>query len=375
MRALSFYIVGHLPEARGDLMNLAAAIFIYLPLVGVVGSIVASRLPYFLIRQGHGTGKVIRYTTIVLAVLLVMVVAPAFLLLLGLSGLMLGYAGLGLLALIFLFQYLLPPFLVGRGLQRINEMDPQLGWVAKLAKSVASRSGYNKPFDVYLDPQPIPNAFAVGNSLKRMVVVTKGLLDLNPTDEELESVLAHEIGHLAHRDNSYALSTSLTPFLVYMIGVGIALAGYAMITAGTSVARTSDREESRGLGLSMMLGGLVGVLMGIAVTVSAFIINIPVLAFSRIREHLADIYSVDTLRSNALLSALRKIEEAITSMKTERESGKQIIGVRKMLYIVPALSGGIIGTIFSTHPSLAERALVVEARLRELSATGASAQG
>jgi len=159
---------------------------------------------------------------------------------------------------------------------------------------------------------------------------------------------------------------------VYAIGIGLVLAGLALFTAGAFARRSSEETGAAAGGLAM-LGGLVAALVGIAVTVSAFIISIPVLAFSRIREHLADIYSVDTLRSNALISALRRIEEAITNMKTERKSGQQIIGVRKMLYIVPALSGGIIGTIFSTHPSLAERALVVEARLRELSATGASA--
>jgi len=37
-------------------------------------------------------------------------------------------------------------------------------------REVAERADYKKRFEVYLDPQPIPSAYAIGNELKRIVV-------------------------------------------------------------------------------------------------------------------------------------------------------------------------------------------------------------
>jgi len=350
-------------------MDVGTVLFVML-VAGVVGAIVVSYLPYRLIRAGHSVGKVMKYATIASAVFVVMAVVPAFLLLLEVFG-MLGVAGIIILAAVFALQYLLPPFVYASRLRRIHESDPQLGWLVSLTREVAARAGYRKRFEVYLDPQPVPNAYAIGNELKRMVVVTRGLLNLGLSREELEAVLAHEVGHLAHRDNAYAVSTSLTPFLVYIVGVVAILFGLYTISAASQTARAAayspyQRQQSyEGLAaLTMFLIGASAIIFGLVMAALSVIVNIPVLAFSRVREHLADIYSVDALKSDALASALTKIEARIKEMTAGKRGGSAIPELRKMLYIVPALSGAAVN-IFSTHPPTDMRILVIQARLRE----------
>src|SRR6266571_2912990 len=53
---------------------------------------------------------------------------------------------------------------------------------------------------MYVIPSDSPNAFATGrNPSHASVAVTQGILNLL-TDEELEGVLAHELGHVRNRD-------------------------------------------------------------------------------------------------------------------------------------------------------------------------------
>jgi len=335
--------------------------------VGIVGAVIVSYLPYRLIRAGHGVGRVLRYMTIASAVFVVMAVVPAFLLLLGFFG-MIGFVGIAILVAIFVLQYLLPPYIYASRFSKIYESDPNYGWLVSLARGVATRAGYGKKFDVYLDPQSIPNAYAIGNELKRMVVVTKGLLDLGLSREELEAVLAHEIGHLAHRDNAYAVSTSFTPFLMYIIGIGAIIFGLTAISTASQMARAStyrDRQDSGLATLFVFSIGAASILLGALMVLISIATNIPILAFSRLREHLADIYSVDTLKNNALATALTKIENGVRQIIGNKKKSRAVPEIRKMLYIVPALSGAAVN-IFSTHPPTEMRILVIETRLKEI---------
>jgi heat shock protein HtpX len=77
-----------------------------------------------------------------------------------------------------------------------EEEAPNLHWAVG---EIARRAGISKP-RVYFIDQPQPNAFATGRNPEHAVVaVTRGLVDMCDRDE-LMGVIAHEVGHIRHRD-------------------------------------------------------------------------------------------------------------------------------------------------------------------------------
>src|SRR3954468_15987192 len=68
-----------------------------------------------------------------------------------------------------------------------------------IIERLTQRTGLPMP-KIFVIPNPSPNAFATGrNPQHASVAVTEGILNLL-NDEELEGVLAHELGHVRNRD-------------------------------------------------------------------------------------------------------------------------------------------------------------------------------
>src|SRR5256885_4796355 len=75
----------------------------------------------------------------------------------------------------------------------------QLPRVYSVVERMTQRIGLPMP-KIYVIPTDSPNAFATGrNPSHASVAVTEGILNLLD-DEELEGVLAHELGHVRNRD-------------------------------------------------------------------------------------------------------------------------------------------------------------------------------
>src|SRR5207302_267788 len=75
----------------------------------------------------------------------------------------------------------------------------ELPRVYAVVERLAGRIGIPTP-KIYVIPSDSPNAFATGrNPQHASVAVTRGILNLLD-DEELEGVLAHELGHVRNRD-------------------------------------------------------------------------------------------------------------------------------------------------------------------------------
>src|SRR6266496_1347722 len=99
---------------------------------------------------------------------------------------------------------------------------------------------------VYLIPNDSPNAFATGrNPNHASVAVTQGILGLL-TDEELEGVIAHELGHVRNRD---ILISSIAATLAGAITFLAHIARWGMIFGGYG----GDRDDRRGGGLGALL--------------------------------------------------------------------------------------------------------------------------
>lgn len=187
---------------------------------------------------------------------------------------------------------------------------------------------------IYVIPTESPNAFATGRNPKHAsVAVTHGILGLL-NDEELEGVLAHELGHVNNRD---ILISSVAATIAGAITMLASMGRFAMIFGGMG---GGDREERGG-------GGLAGLLMLIVAPIAAALIQ---MAVSRSREYQADATGAHfTGNPYALASALRKLDEYSRRVPMAASPSTA------HLFIIQPLMGMNFANLFSTHPPIAKR--------------------
>jgi heat shock protein HtpX len=144
---------------------------------------------------------------------------------------------------------------------------------------------------IYVIPSESPNAFATGRNPKHAsVAVTQGILNLL-NDEELEGVLAHELGHVNNRD---ILISSVAATIAGAITYAAQMGRWAMIFGGME---RNDRDRE---------GGISALLMLILAPIAAVVIQLWV---SRTREYEADATGAHfTGNPYALASALSKLD-------------------------------------------------------------------
>jgi heat shock protein HtpX len=188
---------------------------------------------------------------------------------------------------------------------------------------------------IYVLPTESPNAFATGrNPQHASVAVTKGILQLLD-DEELEGVLAHELGHVRNRD---ILTSSIAATLAGAITMVARMGYWASLFGGGS---GGGRERRGG-------GGLSGLLMIIVAPIAASLIQ---LAISRSREYEADATgAAATGNPYALARALQKLEEYSKRIPMQASQSNA-----HLFIVAPLLGSGGIGSLFSTHPPMKER--------------------
>ena len=181
---------------------------------------------------------------------------------------------------------------------------------------------------MYVIPTDSPNAFATGrNPSHASVAVTQGILNLL-NDEELEGVLAHELGHVRNRDILISsIAATLAGAITYASRFGIFFGG-------------GDRDDRRG-------GGIGALLMLILAPIAAMLIQ---LAVSRSREYQADASGAQyTGNPYALASALAKLDAY------SRRVPMMASPSTAHLFIVQPLVGMNFANLFSTHPPIAKR--------------------
>lgn len=217
------------------------------------------------------------------------------------------------LALIFLgIQFLISPSIVAWS-TRLQYLQPgQYPWLENTVKELAGASGVAMP-RLAIVPNPTPNAFVFGNSSSNMTLaVHEGLLkQLN--EDEVRGVIAHELGHVKHRDSIVMTVLSAIPLLAYMIARSTMYMGVG----------SRDRDKSAGY---MALAGVVAMVV-------YFVAQLLVLRLSRLREHFADVYS------GYLTGSPRSLESALTKITyglSLRPEGSH--GVRALYIADPALA-------------------------------------
>jgi heat shock protein HtpX len=197
-------------------------------------------------------------------------------------------------ALFILFQYAVGPAIVSATthLQFLKPGDNP--WLEKTVKELADKSGIPMP-RLAIVPNPTPNAFTYGRTSKSAVLaVHEGLLR-NLNENEVRGVIAHELGHIKHKDYIVMTILSSLPLLAYLAAQALFMAGRVSAYSG----RSNKNEGNAGVAL---------LAMG-AVAFFVYIISfLAVMRLSRLREHYADSYSAYvTGNPRSLESALTKI--------------------------------------------------------------------
>src|SRR5215467_3922482 len=216
--------------------------------------------------------------------------------------------------------------------QEVSEAEAPMLW--GVTHDLALKMNMPMP-KVYVIPSDSPNAFATGrNPNHAAVAATEGILRLL-TREELEGVMAHELGHVRNRD---ILIGTIAATIAGAISMLANMAQWAMIFGGGGDRR--DRNEGAG-------GAIAAIAMIILAPIAAMLIQ---MAISRSREYQADA-SGARLCGNPmwLASALRKLH--LGSQRVPLDANP----ATAHMFIVNPLRGGGLVNLFSTHPPIEDR--------------------
>ena len=195
---------------------------------------------------------------------------------------------------------------------------------------------------LFVVPESAPNAFATGrNPRHASVAVTQGLLELM-NDEELEGVIAHELSHVRNYDILISsIAATIAGAIVHLASMG----RWAMIFGGWG----GDRDDRDG-------GGIAAILMLFLAPLAAMLLQ---LGLSRQREYSADATGARMVGNPyGLMSALQKLGAYNNRIPTTAISPS----TSSLCIVKPLFGGRSLGTLFSTHPALADRI----AALREM---------
>jgi heat shock protein HtpX len=202
----------------------------------------------------------------------------------------------------------------------------------RIVENLAITTGMPMP-KVYIINDPAPNAFAAGRDPKHAVVAaTSGLLDIME-DDELEGVMAHEMGHV----QNYDIRVSVIVF-----GLVVAVGFIADILLRMSFFARGSRDNNGGNPV-MLIFGLV------AMIVAPLVATLVQLAVSRQREYLADATGALTTRHpEALARALAKLGQYGRPLQKKPTSMAH-------MWISDPDKPSLVGRLFASHPPLQSR--------------------
>jgi heat shock protein HtpX len=278
-----------------------------------------------------------RNTVVIVLVFLLIIGALGFL-----GGYLAGNVSIGVIVLAVALGYaVLQYFLAARqataiagGIEIDRASEPRL-W--RTVENLVIATGMPMP-RVFVIEDPSPNAFATGRDPDHAIVAaTTGLLAIMD-DQELQGVMAHELGHV----RNYDIRVSTMVFgLVVAVGLIADVLLRISVFSGLSGGRRNN--DNSGNNPILLIAGIVAVIVApiAAAGVQA--------AVSRQREYLADATGAMTTRHpEGLARALEKLGAYGRPMQTQNSSMAH-------LWIADPMRPGVMDRLFSTHPPLPDR--------------------
>ncbi|UCC32883.1 MAG: M48 family metalloprotease, partial [Candidatus Bathyarchaeota archaeon] len=205
----------------------------------------------------------------------------------------LAFAILGTL-LFILIQYLIGPAIV-RWSTKLRYLKPgEQPWLETTVKALSEKSNIPTP-RLAIVPDKMPNAFVFGRRAKDATLALHEGLLRQLTQEEIQGVIGHELGHIKHKDFVVMTVLSALPLIAYLI---------ARLTFRVALATDGGSKKKGGeIAFRLLL------VIAAAVSFVVYIVTLLcVMRLSRLREHYADAFSAYiTGMPQQLQSALTKI--------------------------------------------------------------------
>lgn len=211
--------------------------------------------------------------------------------------------------------------------KEIQKKDNPRLW--RMVENLAITDGLPMP-KVYIMDDPAPNAFATGRKPQASAVcVTSGLLDMM-SDQELQGVLAHEMGHIKNYD-------------IRVTMVAFALTAVISLLADIMLRMIWFSDNRNNNNQVFLIAGIVAAIL------APFVALLIQMAVSRQREYLADATGALTTRyPEGLANALEKIKQHGSTIKHQNTATAH-------LFFANPLKKGSLTSLFSTHPPIDER--------------------
>ena len=242
------------------------------------------------------------------------------------------YMGLALSALMNFVSYFFAEkiALATYSAQPVTEAENSEAYrrVAPMVRNLCHRMNLPMP-RLWLIPDDSPNAFATGRDPQHSsLAFTSGILRLM-SDNELEGVVAHELGHVLHRD-------------ILISSVAAMLAGTITFLARMAFWFGGSRDDDNRGG-----SPIAAIAMMILAPIAALLIQ---MAISRSREFDADAASAKYVGSPyPLVNGLQKLESWSKRIPMDASPSTA------HMFIIKPFTGESIMRLFSTHPSTEER--------------------
>lgn len=251
----------------------------------------------------------------------------------------LGLTFLGLIYIHFRGHKMMLAGMNAREIAQENASSPQEKQLFNIIEELSLSASLGYIPRLYILETDEPNAFAAGwNNRNALVGVTRGLLQtLNR--QEVQAVLAHEVGHIIHGDSKLTLYVGILANVI--LTVTNLFSQIFIRTAGRSRNNAANKAQMILLVLNFVLPWITQILY---------------FYLSRTREYMADAAAVDLTADNqAMISALKKISGNHETHEYDNSTTGQ--AYRKAAYI---FNKG--DSVFSTHPSIENRIAVLEGK-------------
>lgn len=223
-----------------------------------------------------------------------------------------------------------------------NSRDPRERQLINIVQEMALATSLPMP-RVYILPSNEINAFAAGITQDRTAIaITEGSLRKLNRDE-IQGVIAHEFGHIAHQDMMVGLRlAAMVMGFFFVIYLGLRL---------MQMTGYRRREEGNGKGNPALIAALLFIAAG---ALTWFMGSILKASVSRQCEYRADASAVQYTRNpSGIVNALKKIARDTSNDMPAQGSAYS------HMYLEDHSS------IFATHPPIQKRIAAIEGKMKE----------